>query len=565
MRDWKEELPQSFSPGQYFTFVYLPTPTPLFPSTKPIIMGECCVRESSTASMPSKQLPAAEKPTKQPCAKAPQVASIASKLGLKAPPGGTLSTLQDLGMRLKRLKKPFNKKFQIKKELYRGSIGVIKLVEHFTTSLQRIVRIVALAPDKNESRKPMSQEALLIAETEALRGVDHPQVLQWAEVLVDNKHLYAVSEPIVGSQVVDFRVVADAESADSIAEVMLQILQALNFCHSRSLQHRNLCISNVIFLQSASGNFYVKITGFGSVRGRPEENLSSITSQILFAPPEALKNEFSEKTDVWSCGVIFHLLWTKNVPFYGQSKDEFTKSQELPLNFAAPQWSSKSPELISLLRGMLEPDPSLRLSLSQCVAHPYLQQLTSNKYITTAKLNAALMNLKTFACGQKLKMIILSFIAVHVTSLEEKQPLVDIFQSLDTKNDGVLTRDELISAYSQTMPADLAALTVDRVFESIDLDNNGSIDFSEFMVAASDHRSLLTMNNLKIAYSLFDSDKSGDVTLAELKETLKCKQSEEQWEQFMKQVDEDSNGVLSFKEFVKLIKLAVTQASMRSQ
>jgi len=50
-----------------------------------------------------------------------------------------------------------------------------------------------------------------------------------------------------------------------------------------------------------------------------------------------------------------------------------------------------------------------------------------------------------------------------------------------------------------------------------DLNQDGQIDYQEFIQAAIDHRSLLNKQNIELLFKMFDTDKDGNITIDELK------------------------------------------------
>lgn len=52
----------------------------------------------------------------------------------------------------------------------------------------------------------------------------------------------------------------------------------------------------------------------------------------------------------------------------------------------------------------------------------------------------------------------------------------------------------------------------DEILNSLDKNFNGVIDYTEFLVAAADKELLLTEENLKIAFKMFDTDQSGSIS-----------------------------------------------------
>lgn len=78
--------------------------------------------------------------------------------------------------------------------------------------------------------------------------------------------------------------------------------------------------------------------------------------------------------------------------------------------------------------------------------------------------------------------------------------LFKAFQALDKNNDGKLSREELIDGYTTTMGHTAAEIEVERILKTADLDNNGTIDYSEFISATVDKHKLLSKERLKAAF-----------------------------------------------------------------
>ena len=59
-----------------------------------------------------------------------------------------------------------------------------------------------------------------------------------------------------------------------------------------------------------------------------------------------------------------------------------------------------------------------------------------------------------------------------------------------------------------------------QILEALDKDCNNYIDYTEFLTAAVSKEKLLTKQNLRTAFNLFDTDRSGQITLEELKKVF---------------------------------------------
>ena len=87
--------------------------------------------------------------------------------------------------------------------------------------------------------------------------------------------------------------------------------------------------------------------------------------------------------------------------------------------------------------------------------------------------------------------------------------LRDAFRSLDKNNTGILTVNEIKEAFKGSS---MAAEDVSSIFNQIDYDHDGVINYSEFIAATMDKQKALTMQNLMFAFHHFDVDGSGYIT-----------------------------------------------------
>jgi len=99
---------------------------------------------------------------------------------------------------------------------------------------------------------------------------------------------------------------------------------------------------------------------------------------------------------------------------------------------------------------------------------------------------------------------------------------------------------------------------VEKMFEAVDTDKSGFIDYSEFVVAAMNENQLTTNEKLQAAFKMFDKDGSGIISPEEIKEVLSFggtnTLSKGAIDAIVKQVDENGDGEISFEEFVDMMK-----------
>ena len=103
------------------------------------------------------------------------------------------------------------------------------------------------------------------------------------------------------------------------------------------------------------------------------------------------------------------------------------------------------------------------------------------------------------------------------------------------------------------------AKDVDEIFSNIDMDNNGYIEYEEFVRAAVSKEKFLSENVLRYAFRYFDKDGSGEITFDEIEEVFKESISDktklhEALQQIITEVDANGDRVIDFNEFVFIMK-----------
>mmetsp|Transcript_41334 Transcript_41334/g.62977 ORF Transcript_41334/g.62977 Transcript_41334/m.62977 type:complete len:174 (+) Transcript_41334:1201-1722(+) len=168
---------------------------------------------------------------------------------------------------------------------------------------------------------------------------------------------------------------------------------------------------------------------------------------------------------------------------------------------------------------------------------------------------SALTNLQNFNAQSKLKQATYAFIASQLLSKNEKEQIDKVFRAMDENGDGVLTKDEIKKGYQDYFGRALSDQEIDEMFAKVDSDNNGSIDYSEFIVATMNEKNLLSNNKLQTAFKMFDKDGGGSISIDEIKQVLSFGKSldEKVVEEIIKQVDENGDGEISFEEFAQMM------------
>ena len=136
-----------------------------------------------------------------------------------------------------------------------------------------------------------------------------------------------------------------------------------------------------------------------------------------------------------------------------------------------------------------------------------------------------------------------------MVSQEEAKRLSDTFSQIDKNNDGKLSKEELLEAYTQQMGKEVAIEEVKKIMEKVDFNNSGFIDYTEFITACAAKDELLSKENIDRAFRIIDADNSGKIIAKELNEYLSFdnKITSEAWEGLIKEVDQNGDGEIDIE------------------
>mmetsp|Transcript_19140 Transcript_19140/g.34908 ORF Transcript_19140/g.34908 Transcript_19140/m.34908 type:complete len:506 (-) Transcript_19140:2424-3941(-) len=434
-------------------------------------------------------------------------------------------------------------------ELGRGTFGIVYRAKSLETQHLRAVKMIFKAKVKAEDMLQFT------AEIEVLRTLDHPNILKLYEFYEDSKCFYLVTEYLAGGELFDFIIKQQALSESMAAQVMNQLLSAVNYCHKNNIVHRDLKPENLLLAEAGSLS-QIKVIDFGtSTLKLPGQTLQNLKGTAYYIAPEMLGKPYNEKCDLWSCGVILHVMLSGTAPFIGpDSKTILARVKKAKYKLEGQTWDSVSDMGKDLVRKLMEPDPARRLSAEDALNHQWITIHNSANPPKTEYIEAGLQSLKSFRATSKLKQAACVFISSQMIGEKEKQVLTTAFKALDTNNDGKLSASELEIGFRSLYTEEEAQAKVNELLKQIDVDGNGFVEYSEFLSAGMQLDAEENKQRLEDAFNIFDSDKSGGISLEELKEILgSYMDADTDWDQLFRDVDSDHSGEISFEEFKALL------------
>ncbi|KAJ0228770.1 CBL-interacting serine/threonine-protein kinase 10 [Hirschfeldia incana] len=200
-------------------------------------------------------------------------------------------------------------------------------------------------------------------EISVMRIAKHPNVVELYEVMATKTRIYFVMEYCKGGEL--FNKVAKGKLRDDVAwKYFHQLINAVDFCHSRGVYHRDIKPENLLLDEDEN----LKVSDFGLSAladcKRQDGLLHTTCGTPAYVAPEVIsrKGYDGTKADVWSCGVVLFVLLAGYLPFHDSNLMEMYRKIGRG-EFKAPSWFP--PEVKRLLCKMLDPNPETRITIAK--------------------------------------------------------------------------------------------------------------------------------------------------------------------------------------------------------
>eukprot|EP00347_Sterkiella_histriomuscorum_P008991 403342946 len=453
-------------------------------------------------------------------------------------------------------RKEIESSYKIKETLGQGSFGCVKRIQHKILREDRALKILKKSGIKSETE--------FIHEISMLQQLDHPNVLKYYECYQDDYNFYIVTEYCKGGELLNFLIEHRAFNEGVASNIMQQILSAVSYCHGKGIVHRDLKTENIL-IKDATENIFdvqIKIIDFGiSCKIQPQEKLTSTFGTPYYMAPEVFKQNYTEKCDVWSCGVILFIILCGFPPFNGKNIQQLKKNiLNGSYSFTNRAWDTISTTTKQFIAKLLTVDPNKRICAQDALQNRFFREHNYHTYTKEKEGGQAIQaldNLKNFDNQTKMNVALKGYFANYLIQDEYEKHLSKLFREIDTDKSGTLSKQEFKKAYKffgeKTFLLDEE---IDEIFDRVDKNNNGQIDYSEFITCAANISQLTSEKQLKAAYKALDLDGNGQISFQEFEEIFSAGLDIEidELTKIFKEIDTTQNGMINFEEFKQFLR-----------
>lgn len=431
----------------------------------------------------------------------------------------------------------------------------------------------------------------------------HPHVCQLYDLHSDEKRYYLAMELIQGGELLDHLIRQGPYSERQAAGFLRQFAEGIRFVHDAGYTHADLKLENLLLSSLDDKQAQIKVVDFGCALRTEEEGDGTeekrVFGTVAYWPPELYKKKFrpSPAMDMWAAGCIVYILVTGTHPFdkYATASDaeiaktvqRVGKKKDLMSTLVFDERTKNlSSSCVDLIRRLMHPDPSKRMTSEEFRRHPWVQGLTAS----WDALEESHRKLEAF-WQKRFRDEIVNEFAEIIDSSSGSGELSDrdmaaMFQAMDLDGNGTLELEEIQAFFQRHGFKDEM---ISEIFRCADLDDTGLISFDEFRTlmrkrfddgpdlrlkhhqqrfrtnilkkfgsaSAKQRKPLAGDKNLRKMFDDIDLDGNGVLDAHEIRLVLRGigEKDEEVISQIVASIDLNHDGEVSWEEFQEIMSL----------
>ena len=232
-------------------------------------------------------------------------------------------------------------KYAIEEKLGEGGMGSV--YQAYDAMMKRVVAIKLLTQDReisNESWKRFQQEA------HATSSLDHSNIVRIYDFnFCETYGPYLVMDLIDGEPLSSMIARKGALDPQFVADIIIQVADALEHAHEKGIIHRDLKPSNILVSAEVGKQPVAKVVDFGIAKLQGE-NLDDLKltktgevfgSPLYMSPEQCLATGLDRRTDIYSLGCVMYEALCGEPPFKGKNFGEtvIKHTKETPKAFPA--------------------------------------------------------------------------------------------------------------------------------------------------------------------------------------------------------------------------------------
>ena len=451
------------------------------------------------------------------------------------------------------------KKYKPTKMLGNGSFGAVYLAKNMIFQNTVAMKVIKKDPENELDEQEIRNEI------DILKKLSHPNIVKIYEFYMSKSHYYIITEYCKDGEL--FSYIKNKYSESQLAVLFYQVFSGLWYLHDNKILHRDIKLENIMISKKEEDNttgeelFWVKIIDFGTAKiFEKNKKEKDVVGSSYYIAPEVLQQNYNEKCDTWSVGVILYMMLVGRAPFDGKDDEEIImKINSADYNSKEPKLMKHSPEVRDLVSKLLQKDTNQRYSAKEALNHPWFQKFGGRSLFSNFKreeIEPYINNLFNYSFNSKIQQLVIAFLVHNLPSTETSINILKLFRYFNKTGNCKLTKEELMNGLYDYRDKNEVNNVVDHLFSLLDGDNNGFIEFEEFLRACIDRKTILTNTYLKYAFKFLDKEKTGTLNTQKIIKAFVLKSNkilEAVFNNTLNSVDHDGDGIINYEEFQELM------------
>ena len=248
-------------------------------------------------------------------------------------------------------------RYQLVSEIARGGVGTVWRAVDLVIDREVAVKELRLP----ESLSRSDRESLLQRTTREARvagRLSHPNLITVLDVVDEDGRPWIVMELLEASTLEEIIDVGGPLPYQRVAEIGLQLIDALKVAHNEGIVHRDVKPGNVMITRSGR----VVLTDFGLAAWNGESALSEsgriVGSPAYLSPERAKAGPVGPESDLWSLGATLYAAVEGRTPYDRKGYIKILRQEPLE----EPALASRAGPLAPALAGLLKVEAGERLT-----------------------------------------------------------------------------------------------------------------------------------------------------------------------------------------------------------
>jgi calcium-dependent protein kinase len=277
---------------------------------------------------------------------------------------------------------------------------------------------------------------------------------------------------------------------------------------------------------------------------------------MSYVAPEVLNKSYTSQCDLWSLGVASFILLLGYMPFSGKHALQVRSIRAGCWTMRPSRWNNLSAIAQDFIQHLLVVDPDERMTADQALQHDFIVKGRSVGRPTDSCIDESIKDaLAGYVHSSRFRRACMSMMAFSLTN-EERAKVRNAFLEMDKNNTGAITLGEFKQALSEHAidgRADTMDENIRKIFDRLDHEQNEVIHYHEFLAAMVSTRIRVHDQMLRRTFMQFDKDKSGYITVENLRTVLGETFDGAEIEELISEADANCDGQISFEEFTAFL------------